>query len=243
MATKNDTFARKEKKYLITKGQCEAIKQGLANHMRLDDYGATRIDSLYLDTPGHDLICRSLEKPLYKEKLRIRSYQRATEDSAVFVELKKKYDGVVYKRRLSLPHREAMDALESGRPLPVDSQIGREIEYFNRFYGTLRPALYLCYDRSAYFSRESADLRVTFDRNISWRQESVTLSSPAGGRQILPPGASLMEIKAAAAIPMWLVELLSRLEIRQTSFSKYGEAYKTILSARRRNDIGGIANV
>ena len=110
-------------------------------------------------------------------------------------------------------------------------------------YGSLRPALYLCYDRTAYFSRETTDLRVTFDRNIGWRQEAVRLTAPAGGAQILPRDTSLMEIKAADAIPLWLASLLSEKQIRQTSFSKYGEAYKTILALNRRDIAGGIAYV
>lgn len=236
-------FQRHELKFLVTGEQRASLETAFAERMVPDPHGESTICNVYYDTPDYRLIRTSLEKPVYKEKLRLRSYGPAGPEDPVFLELKKKYKGIVYKRRVSLPLRSAEDYFTGRAPLPELGQIGREIEYFNRFYGTLRPALYLCYDRSAFFSRESADLRVTFDRNISWRQESVTLSSPAGGRQILPPGASLMEIKAAAAIPMWLVELLSRLEIRQTSFSKYGEAYKTILSAQRRNDIGGIANV
>ncbi|MBR3320330.1 MAG: VTC domain-containing protein [Exiguobacterium sp.] len=102
MATAGDTFQRKEKKYLISSGQCKAIKEGLTSHMRLDDYGATRIDSLYLDSFDHNLICKSLEKPLYKEKLRVRSYGAFSEADAVYVEIKKKFKGIVYKRRVRM---------------------------------------------------------------------------------------------------------------------------------------------
>jgi hypothetical protein len=103
--------------------------------------------------------------------------------------------------------------------------------------------VYLCYDRCAFFSREKRDLRVTFDRRICYRREAVRLTSPAGGREILQKGQSLMEIKAAQAIPLWLVELLNRNGIRQTSFSKYGEAYKTILTDARLVNHGGICYV
>ena len=239
----NRIFQRRELKFLLTGEQRAALEADFADRMVPDPHGESTICNIYYDTPDYRLIRTSLEKPVYKEKLRIRSYGPAAPEQEVFLELKKKYKGIVYKRRVSLPLRAAEDYFAGRAPLPELGQIGREIEYFNQYYGGLVPALYLCYDRTAFFSRETTDLRVTFDRAISWRQEGLTLASPAGGRQVLPKGASLMEIKAADAIPLWLVELLSRIHIRQTSFSKYGEAYKTILAGTRQKQYGGIAYV
>ena len=239
----NRIFQRRELKFLLTGEQRAALEAAFADRMVPDPHGESTICNIYYDTPDYRLIRTSLEKPVYKEKLRIRSYGPAAPEQEVFLELKKKYKGIVYKRRVSLPLRAAEDYFAGRAPLPELGQIGREIEYFNQYYGGLVPALYLCYDRTAFFSRETTDLRVTFDRAISWRQEGLTLASPAGGRQVLPKGASLMEIKAADAIPLWLVELLSRYSIRQTSFSKYGEAYKTILQRTRQEQLGGIAYV
>ena len=239
----NRIFQRHELKFLLTEEQRSQLEAAFAEGMVPDPHGESTICNVYYDTPDYRLIRTSLEKPVYKEKLRLRSYGPAAPEDEVFLELKKKYKGVVYKRRVSLPLRAAEDYFAGCAPLPELGQIGREIEYFRKFYGTLLPALYLCYYRTAYFSRESTDLRVTFDRNIGWRQEGVSLASPAGGRQVLPEGYSLMEIKAAAAIPLWLAELLSRIHIRQTSFSKYGEAYKTILAGTRQKQYGGIAYV
>ncbi len=236
-------FQRHELKFLVTEEQRSRLEAAFADRMVPDPHGESTVCNVYYDTPDFRLIRTSLQKPVYKEKLRLRSYGPAAPEDEVFLELKKKYKGIVYKRRVSLPLRAAEDYFAGRAPLPDPGQISREIEYFHRFYGTLLPALYLCYDRTAFFSRESTDLRVTFDRNICWRREGVTLSSPAGGRQILPAGHSLLEIKAAAAIPLWLVELLSRFGIRQTSSSKYGEAYKTILAGTRRENCGGIAYV
>ena len=184
------------------------------------------------------MIRASLEKPVYKEKLRSRSYGPAAPDGTVFLELKKKYDGIVYKRRIALTAQAVEDYFADTAPLPSDGQIAREIDYFRAFYRNLRPTLYLSYDRCAFFSNVSRDLRVTFDRHIAWRREALRLTAPAGGREVLAPGWSLMEIKAADAIPFWLAEALGRGGIRQTSFSKYGEAYKTILSEQILKEAG-----
>ena len=222
-------FQRHELKFLVSDAQRAALEAIFADTMTPDPYGESTICNVYYDTPDFRLIRASLEKPVYKEKLRLRSYGPARPDSQVFLELKKKYDGIVYKRRITLTAQAAEDYFEKNTPLPADSQIGREIDYFRAFYRELRPALYLSYDRCAFFSAVSRDLRVTFDKHIAWRRGGMRLTAPAGGREVLAPGYSLMEIKAAAAIPFWLAEALSRNHIRQTSFSKYGEAYKTIL--------------
>ncbi len=150
----------------------------------------------------------------------------------MFLELKKKYDGVVYKRRISLRQRDAAAYMAGLSPLPEGSQIGRELDYFRRFYEGLRPAVYLCYDRSAWFSSEDPDFRATFDNNIRWRREDMSLCAPAGGETLLLPSQSLFEVKTADAIPLWLVEALDAGGIRQASFSKYGEAYKAICMER-----------
>ena len=222
-------FARHELKFLVSDSQRGALEEVFAEKMAPDPYGESTICNVYYDTPDFRLIRASLEKPVYKEKLRARSYGPAAPGDTVFLELKKKYDGIVYKRRICLTAREAEECLADGSPLPDSGQIGREIDWFRAFYRDLRPTLYLSYDRCAFFSVQSRDLRVTFDRHICWRREALRLTAPAGGREVLGRGQSLMEIKAADAIPFWLAEALSRNRIRQTSFSKYGEAYRTIL--------------
>ncbi len=223
-------FQRHELKYRIDDARRAALEEVFAERMIPDPHGESTICNVYFDTPDFRLIRTSLDKPVYKEKLRLRSYGPAAADSQVFLELKKKYDGVVYKRRIALTAQAAEDWSAGIAPLPEDSQIGREIDYFRAFYRALQPALYLSYDRCAFFSAESRDLRVTFDRHIAWRREGLRLTAPAGGRELLEPGWSLLEIKAADAIPFWLVQTLSRYSVRQTSFSKYGEAYRTILA-------------
>ena len=228
----NNIFQRHEIKFLLDSRQRAIMEQAFAMHMEPDPHGQSTICNIYYDTPDYRLIRESLEKPVYKEKLRMRSYGMARPESEVFLELKKKYKGVVYKRRLSLSEWEAENYMSGRIALTEDTQIGREIDYFKRFYADLIPAVYLCYDRCAYFSNEDPNLRATFDRRIRWRQEDLSLCAAPGGQHLLLPHQSLLEIKAGGSIPLWLVDVLEAGEIRQSSFSKYGEAYKRILVER-----------
>ena len=223
MSHKN-VFQRYELKYLLTPEQKTAVLTAMADQMRLDRYGRTTIRNLYFDDDSYRLIRRSIEKPSYKEKLRVRSYGRAEHDSPVFVELKKKYDGVVYKRRVSLPEHVAMDWLTGGKR-PADSQICREIDYFLEFYKGLHPSVFLSYEREAYFPLNGREFRVTFDENIFARREDLSLTSDAYGFAVLPEGRTLMEIKCPGAIPLWMASVLSKNKIYKTSFSKYGRTY------------------
>lgn len=228
------TFERRELKYRITDAQRAALEAAFGARMVPDEHGESTICNIYYDTADYRLIRASLEKPAYKEKLRLRSYGVTEPGGEVFLELKKKYKGIVYKRRITLPEDAAGDFIAGRAPLGEHGQIGREIEYFTAFYAPLLPAVHLSYERSAWFSREDRDLRITFDKNIRFRQEDVSLTLPAGGRRILPEGESLMEIKAAAALPLWLVSELDTLGIYQSTFSKYGEAYKVILAGAQK---------
>lgn len=222
-------FKRYELKYILTVDQKEWVLSAMAPYMKLDRYGRTTIRNLYFDTDTYLLIRRSIEKPVYKEKLRIRSYSRADSDSTVFVELKKKYKIVVYKRRISLPYAEATAWL-SGEGHPVQhTQIANEIDYFLEFYGTLHPTVFLSYEREAYYAKDGTDFRVTLDDNILCRQEDLSLQSDAYGTQILPEGKVLMEIKCSGGIPLWMTRILSEEHIYKTSFSKYGTAYQTMI--------------
>ena len=222
-------FKRYELKYMLTLEQKEKILEAMSPYMQLDKYGRTTIRNIYFDTDSYRLIRRSIEKPAYKEKLRIRSYSQATADSTVFVELKKKYDKVVYKRRLPLCERDAMSWVCGEVKCPVNTQISREIDYFSDFYGTLKPTVFLSYEREAYYDKGGGDFRVTFDDNILARQTDVSLCSDLYGEPILPEGKVLMELKCSGGIPLWMVEVLSRERIYKTSFSKYGTAYSALI--------------
>ena len=222
-------FQRYELKYLLTPEQKEKVLAAMQPYMKLDKYGRTTIRNLYYDTDTYLLIRRSIEKPVYKEKLRIRSYSKANADSTVFVELKKKYKHVVYKRRMHLTENEAMKWLSGEKHTDKHTQISNEIDYFMELYGTLHPTVFLSYEREAYYSNDGSDFRVTFDDNILCRQEDLSLESEVYGTPILPEGKVLMEIKCSGGIPLWMTEVLSKEKIYKTSFSKYGTAYRTLI--------------
>lgn len=228
----NNIFQRFEIKYLLDSRQRAIVEQAFRGRMLPDPHGESSICNIYYDTPDYRLIRDSLEKPVYKEKLRLRSYGRVMPEEKVFLELKKKYRGVVYKRRIELAEDQAVAYMAGRCELPYDCQIGREIDYFRLFYRGLEPAVYLCYDRSPWFSAEDPNLRATFDKNIRFRQEDMALTEAPGGDPLLLPHQSLFGIKTAGAIPLWLVEVLDRAGVQKASFSKYGEAYKIFSKER-----------
>ncbi|MGN0478934.1 MAG: polyphosphate polymerase domain-containing protein, partial [Hominenteromicrobium sp.] len=204
----------------------------LQPYVKPDTYGRSTICNIYFDTPDRVLVRTSLEKPVYKEKLRLRTYGVPGPDSPAFVELKKKYKGIVYKRRITLPYGEAYRWLCGGEAPKKDSQIQREIQWFLQFYGGLEPAAALCYDREALYGRADETLRITFDEAIRWRGENTDLLYGDAGTLLLPDGISLMEIKAAGAMPAWLADMLGSLHVYPTSYSKYGSAYSSTLARR-----------
>ncbi len=222
-------FQRFELKYMLTLSQKEELLKVMAPYMRLDQYGRTTIRNIYFDTQNYRLIRHSIERPLYKEKLRVRSYRRATRDEDVFVELKKKFKKVVYKHRLAMPLCGAMDWLQGDDRKKPTGQIAEEIHYFRDFYGELKPAVFLSYEREAFYSLDGSEFRVTFDENILARNTDMDLCSEVYGTSILPEGKVLLELKAPGAIPLWLTDFLSKNKIYKTSFSKYGTAYQTML--------------
>lgn len=220
------TFQRYEIKYLLDPVSVHRLQKALQGKICMDEYGETTICSIYYDTPKDQLIRRSLEKPVYKEKLRVRSYGPAREGKPVYVELKKKYRGIVYKRRETMILSEAESFLDEKKAPGFESQVLREIAWFRDYYEGLSPAMYIAYDRVACFGAEDPALRVTFDTRIRWRRENLTLEGTTEGTQILPSGWYLMEVKTPGAIPLWFCTILDDLRIYPASFSKYGRAYQ-----------------
>ena len=232
-------FKRYEIKYMVTSEQKDRILKAMEPYMELDRFGRSTVRNLYFDTDDFVLARHSIAKPDYKEKLRIRSYAKAETDSTVFVELKRKFDGIVYKRRLGLPERDAMRWMSGIKDRAVmtelekeSPQVAAEIEYFAGMYNGLKPVIYLSYDREAYRMRAGAgsaeggsEFRVTFDSNIRCRESELTLTSDAYGTALLEEGMYLMELKCPGAIPLWMTKILSEERIYKTSFSKYGTAY------------------
>lgn len=219
------TFKRYEIKYILTKQQKDELIGLLEEYMIPDTFGETTIRNIYFDTDTYRLARRSIEKPVYKEKLRIRSYSQVSSEDIVFVELKKKYRSVVYKRRLALAEEEAMKWMNGGI-CPVQGQIASEIDYFYHYYETLHPTAFISYDRQAFYSESDRNFRVSFDENIMSRQEDLSLTMEPGGSLLLGGDCVVMEIKTSGGIPLWLAHFLTERKIYKTHFSKYGTAYR-----------------
>lgn len=228
-------FNRYEKKFLVKDEQYKKIITRLEEYMIPDSFskdgGFYSISNIYYDTLDDELIRKSIEKPIYKEKLRLRSYGKPGLHDEAFIEIKKKYKGSVNKRRIRLPLGEAVDYLDRDiQPPSIDanSQIFREIQFMRQRY-ELVPKVYLSYDRRAYFGKEDSEFRITFDTNIQTRRTELDLTAGPYGESILPDGYWIMEIKVLQGMPMWLTELLSELKIYKTSFSKYGTEYRELV--------------
>ncbi len=233
------SFNRRETKYLLTAEQAEAFLREAQDLLSRDKYGEYTICNLYLDTDDFYFIEHSLDHPAYKEKLRVRSYGNADRDTKIFLEIKKKTKGVVYKRRIVIPFSEAEDYIEKGiRPPSLDgfvpNQIFEEIDYLIKKYNP-EPKLYLAYDREAYFMTERPEIRITFDKNIRGRWDNITLTSDEN-TELLDTGVEnyrVMEIKSGRAIPLEITEILSRLKIYPVSFSKYGRIYMAMVQKNK----------
>ena len=219
---------RYEWKYILSAAQTAFFCERLMGHMEPDAYGLTTIASLYYDTPDKKLIRASIEKPEFKEKIRVRAYGRVTDASPVYLELKRKACGIVYKRRVQATIPETEQFFDGTLRLDENGQIDREITYFRDFYRTLVPSCMILYDRTAYFEPDG-DLRLTIDRNPRYRTDRLRFDCAPVGIPLLHPGESILEIKVQDTIPLWLLRILSEGRIRRGSISKYGEAYRRTL--------------
>lgn len=230
------TFKRYEKKYLLSREQYTALRQRLDEHIVPDLYFQSTVCSIYYDSDNYHLIRHSIEKPVYKEKLRLRSYNVPAPDGTVFVELKKKYKGIVYKRRVKMRADQAAAYLSGRSRPPEDSQITREIDWFLHENRPV-PKVFIACDRSAYVAKDNPELRITFDKNIRWRESELELTAGSHGEPLIAPGQVLMEIKIPGAAPLWLAHLLSDLALFPTSFSKYGTCYQSTLLEKYFNGV------
>lgn len=228
MSIDQTVFERYEMKYMMMEEKYQELMKRLEFHMIQDEYGQHTICNIYYDTERYDLIRASIEKPVYKEKLRLRSYGVPKLEDPVFVELKKKYDGVVYKRRVKMPCQEATNCLMQHEPLEQSPQINKEINWFMTMYHPT-PKVFLAYDRTALYGKEDSNLRITMDQRIRFREEDLDLSRGDWGEPLLEKGMVLMEVKISGAMPMWMSHLLAELKIYPASFSKYGACYKEAL--------------
>lgn len=218
------TFKRYEKKYVLTPEKFCLIKERIGGYIEPDEFPQSTVCSVYYDGGDYHLIRHSIDKPVYKEKLRLRSYGVPAEGDTVFLELKKKFKGVVYKRRAPMPAGEAEAYLAGKASAPGSGQIINEIDWFLK-ENTLSPKVLIACDRLSYRGREDRELRITFDENIRWRRSALSLTAGSHGELLMKDGGVLMEIKIPGAAPLWLARTLSELEIFPVSFSKYGTCY------------------
>lgn len=225
------SFQRYEKKFILTPEQYRELPPLLEPWMEEDKYGVYTICGLYYDTDTFDLIRASVSKPPYKEKFRLRSYGVPGEKDKVFGEIKKKFDGVVYKRRVAAPLCEMERFLAGGDLAHESPQIQREIHWFLRCH-PIRPQVFIGYDRAAYAGREDPALRITFDRNIRWRTRQLDLRAGDHGDPVLPEERIIMEIKIPQAVPLWLARALDRIEAYPAGFSKIGSCYRLHLAQK-----------
>lgn len=238
----NGTFQRYEYKYRITAEQYVRLLEVMKTTMKLDEFGRNTINNIYFDTPDFLLIRRSLEKPAYKEKLRVRWYGARQEKTPIYIELKKKYKGVVYKRRIKRNWTETKGYFKHHQPLPEkdQGQITKELDYFMDFYQSLRPALFLGYEREAFYGLEKKEFRMTFDFNIRCTQGEILHQKDNNGIRVIEQDQVLLEVKTGEGLPTWLLDFFAKEEIYRSSFSKYGTAYTKIILPQL---LGGVSSI
>lgn len=228
-------FRRYEKKYILTSHQYQQLMSAFAEKFTANVYGEYSVHNIYFDTDQDEIIRTSIERPIYKEKMRMRWYGALQEETEAFVELKKKFDGIVYKRRIAMPFSDAVKYLLQDELPPKDSQILHEIQWVRQRYH-LHPAAQIFYDRKAFCCKDNDQLRMTFDTNlkasglldIGISNENLALlqNNEVAQVALLPANTHLMELKIPNAMPVWMSHVLSELKIFPTSFSKYGTYYK-----------------
>lgn len=231
------TFDRIEKKCLITKEQKEAMLTEIKRHMEKDGYYDSEVCNIYFDTDHYDLIIQSIEQPMFKEKLRARSYGGYDK---VFFEIKTKLCGkennVGYKRRVRVTkkdynkmvkeHANLSDFMAQNADEPNDYRIAEEVDYLIKHFD-LKPKILVFYRRYSWQGEQK--LRITFDENLRYRTEDVKFCKKKSDKKyFLDEKNIIMEIKAQGAWPLWLARKLSSERIFPQQFSKVGKIYQKI---------------
>ena len=228
------TFERYERKFIVTKDQFERLLPAVSEYMDPDPYcldgKSYRLVNIYFDDDQDSIIRQSVRKPVYKEKLRLRSYDvPESEDTVVYLELKCKYHGIVTKRRAGFPYKDIKNYLETGVHPATESyiyeQVLCEIDSFLK-RSPCCPKMLLSYDRHAFFLKNDKETRLTFDENIITRRSDLDLLHGVYGERLIPEDRMIMEIKIPDAVPLWLSKILSEEQIFMSSFSKYGREFE-----------------
>ena len=229
-------FGRYEEKYLITYAQKTALLETISKHIAEDKFANYIVQNLYYDTENWDVVRNSIESPLYKEKMRLRCYGRQAYEAKLFLELKKKYKGVVYKRRAAfsntlLSSNDVRDIMDQ-----KSSQILRELQFYLKA-NSVYERIYLSYKRSAFTGVVDKDLRITFDTDIRYRIHDLEFTQPENGIPVLTPDQTIMEIKIERGMPLWLVHALGENKVYPISFSKCGTCYTDYIRKQQKGDV------
>ena len=235
-------FKRIEKKYRINTAKKAELLEKIGHRLVPDSHGVSTVCSLYLDTPDHLLIRNSIDATVYKEKLRLRCYNVPQLTDKVFLEIKKKYKGVVYKRREAMTLADAYGYIFHSIK-PFNSQIMSELDYTMKRYDYPLPSMLVAYERDAYYAPECSHLRITFDSKIRFREDDLRLEHGNQGTRILPDDEMILEIKTDAAMPLWLSAALDECKIYPSKFSKYGTAYRSTLISDEKEGENQYANL
>ena len=228
-----EIFNRVEQKYILTKEEYKKLFSKINNYLEKDKYYQSKICNLYFDNDNNDFIINSLEKPIYKAKIRLRSYSVPNLNDTVYLELKGKYDGVVFKRRVDIKLKDFNYYMKSGIiKEEYNNQIMKEIDYVIKKF-KLYPKLYIGYDRLSYYDKNNINFRVTFDFNLRSRLDELKLELGDNGN-LYNKDLVIMEVKSLQSIPLWFTKILSNMKIYPNSFSKYGEIYSSKESKNKK---------
>ena len=223
-----EIFERQEKKYLLSTNQYMKLLNRINKYIIKDKYYESNICNIYFDNNNFELIKKSIEKPIYKEKIRLRSYKVPNINDKVFLEVKKKYKETTNKRRISITLQEFNEYYNNNKIPKCNKQIFKEIDYIIK-HNNLKPMVFLAYDRQSYYSKENKEFRLTFDKDLRFRTLDLDLNMGDCGKKYFDEDIYILEIKANNSIPLWFVNILSELKIYPQSFSKYGSIYKKYL--------------
>lgn len=232
-----NVFDRIEKKYLINKEQKKNLLKVIKDHMDQDGYFKSEVYNLYFDTDNYDLIIQSIDQPIFKEKLRARSYSGY---DRVFLEIKtkirKKRSNPGFKRRVMITKKDFEELITKKATLVElasrsietedDLQIAKEVDYLINTFD-LKPKILVMYHRESYQGEDK--LRITFDEKLRYRDKNLSLSKSKSDKIYFEDGRNIiMEIKAQGVLPLWLVKAMSANKTYPEQFSKVGKIFDKI---------------
>lgn len=239
---------RYELKYVIPYSLVEPISSFLEPYCALDEHSLGHpdrfypVNSLYFDTPGYHFLKQRMWGADRRFNMRVRAYGK---EGPFFAEVKYKTPTSVKKFRASLQASEWPNFLSAGadeyRPSTLGSKAGLSRRLFLRLAKSyaIEPKIFTCYRRRAFFSCIDDYARVTFDINLRYRPqdplmavEPYSLNPDYGctnydiqtvyGDEVRYNENVVLELKASiGAVPVWMIELIRRFELKQVGFSKY----------------------